>query len=98
MPIPEQILNQMKCCLSNDGHIVIEPVLLTCGANACKQCVNLSSEEMMKCFSCNEKHAKKNFLNSSINTFVETSVKSFLAELFQDLNFKLNTTIEASKG
>jgi hypothetical protein len=33
MPIPEAILNQMKCCFFNDGHIAIEPIIASCGGN-----------------------------------------------------------------
>jgi hypothetical protein len=39
MPIPEAILNQMKCCLFNDVHIAIEPILVSCGSSVCKKCV-----------------------------------------------------------
>ena len=98
MPLPELILKQMKCCVNDDGHIVIEPFLLTCGGNACKDCVDKSHEEMIFCFFCNEKHEKKNILNSPKNLIVETMVKSFSTDLFQDLNQKLESTIEASTG
>ena len=39
MPIPEAILNQIKCCFLNDGHIAVEPIYVNCGAHACKKCV-----------------------------------------------------------
>jgi hypothetical protein len=34
MAIPDQVLNLMKCCFSNDGHIAIEPIPVSCGATA----------------------------------------------------------------
>ena len=47
MPIPGNILKQIKCCLYDDGHIVNEPVVLKCGANACKKCVSDSIDGNM---------------------------------------------------
>ena len=98
MPIPELLLKQMKCCVTKDGHIVIEPFLLKCGGNACQQCVKESFQKMIFCYFCNEKHEKENILNSPKNLIAETMVKSFLTDLFQDVNQKLESTIEASKG
>jgi hypothetical protein len=37
--ISETLLNQIKCCSPTDGHITIEPILLKCGGNICKQCI-----------------------------------------------------------
>ena len=71
MPIQENILNQMICCLNTDGHIVCEPILLKCGANACKQCVVESTNSSMKCFNCNENHEKNDVSNAPINKMVE---------------------------
>jgi hypothetical protein len=40
MPIPEEILKGLKCCLSEDGHFIYEPVSLKCGGNPCRKCIN----------------------------------------------------------
>jgi hypothetical protein len=98
MPIPEDILKQMKCCLSDDGHIVHEPVLLNCGANACIKCVNDLTITKIKCCSCNGTHEKNDLLNAPKNKFVESFTLSFLPDLFHDLNAKLKTTDELLKG
>ena len=93
MPVPEIILNQMKCGLSNDGHIVTEPILLKCGANACKICIN--QNEIFKCFSCNE---KKDYLNSTIDKMVVHVFDLFLNDLCQDLHKKFEITFSLLKG
>jgi hypothetical protein len=98
MPIPEDILKQMKCCLSDDGHIVIEPIVLKCGSNACKQCANNSNESMFKCFKCMEYHEINFLLNAPKNKKVESLIHSFLPDLFKDLKNKLNSTAELLKG
>jgi hypothetical protein len=95
---PENILKQMKCGLSNDGHVVAnEPILLKCGANARKSCV-LNQIEIFECFSCNENHERKDYLNSTIDKMVEHVFDLFLKDLFQDLNKNLETMVSLLKG
>ncbi len=57
--MPEDIFNQMKCCLCDDGHIVVEPVFLKCCFNACKKCITNSTVALIPCFGCNNTHEKK---------------------------------------
>ena len=52
MPIPEDLLDQIKCCLNEDGHIVHDPVLLKCGYNACKKCCSDPVVSTFKCLRC----------------------------------------------
>jgi hypothetical protein len=98
MPIPENILKQIKCCLYDDGHIVHEPVLFKCGANACKKCVSDSIDDKIKCFFCNDQHKKKDLLNATNNKMVESVITLFLDDLFHDLNKKLESTTVLLKG
>ncbi len=98
MPIPENILKQIKCCLYDDGHIVNEPVLLKCGANACKKCVSDSIGGKIKCFFCNDQHEKKDLLNAANNKMVESVITLFLDDLFHDLNKKLESKTVLLKG
>jgi hypothetical protein len=92
MPIPEDILNQIKCCLNDDGHFVQEPILLKCGANACKKCVLYSTNSILKCYSCNLNHEKNDFINSPINKMVESVINLFSTDLFQYLEEKIEYT------
>jgi hypothetical protein len=98
MPIPETLLNQMSCCLYDDGHFVHEPLVLKCGFNACKKCIIGSSVTRIKCFGCYGEHEKKDLLNSANNKFVESFIQSFLSDLFQDLRTKLQSTADLLKG
>jgi hypothetical protein len=98
MPIPENILNQMICCLNTDGHIVNEPILLKCGANACKKCVIESTNSAMKCFNCNENHEKNDITNAPINKMVEYVIQLNLNDLFQNLKARLEFTTSTLKG
>jgi hypothetical protein len=71
MPIAEEVLNVMRCCLLNDGHIAIEPILLSCGAIGCKQCILRSNNEEIDCYSCKGKHRTENFKNTPVIKQVE---------------------------
>jgi hypothetical protein len=98
MPIPEKILNQMRCCFSDDGHIVQEPLLLKCGLNACKKCVDNSATATLNCFGCNGTHDKKDFIDAPIVKIVDSLIHSFLDDLFEDLEDKLKSTCDLLKG
>ena len=98
MPIPENILNAIRCCLSDDGHIVIEPVVLKCGLNACKKCVDDSKLTTIQCFGCGENHEKKDYINAPISNSIMIFIKVYLGDLFEDLKVKLKSTSELLKG
>jgi hypothetical protein len=98
MPIPEAILNQMKCCFFNDGHIAIEPILASCGGNICKKCVIDSKEEAIKCFGCNESHKKGDLLKAPINKLAESMVYSYLNDLFEYMELTLEKCSASVKG
>ena len=82
MPIPEEVLNGMKCCLFNDGHIAIDPILVSCGATGCKQCLLRSNIEEIDCYSCKRKHRKQDLINTPVIKQVENLVKSYVSDLF----------------
>ena len=83
MPLHEDILNQLKCCAFDDGHIAIEPVLVKCGANACKECIKTSKEDVIICYNCNGTHETKDLINSPINKLSESMVKIYMNDLLE---------------
>jgi hypothetical protein len=97
MPLPETLLNQMKCCLENDGHIAIEPIVLKCGKNACKKCIVDSKEEIVKCYGCNGQHGKKEVVDQKISSLGETLLHTFLNDLLDYVDQKLEKSAEALK-
>ena len=50
MPISNECLNHLNCCLHDGDHFCIQPVLLKCRANACKQCILELKEEKIMLF------------------------------------------------
>jgi hypothetical protein len=88
MPIPEALLNQIKCCLNEDGHIVHDPVVLKCSYNACKKCCSDLVVSTVECLRCHTIYNKNGLLNANNNKAIESIIKLFLNDLFQDLNLK----------
>ena len=98
MPIPEEVLNVMKCCFLNDGHIAIEPILVGCGAIGCKQCVLRSNIEEIDCNSCKEKHRTNDLKNIPVIKPYENLVKSYVSDLFEYVKVNLDKTASSLEG
>jgi hypothetical protein len=98
MPITEAILNQIKCCFSDDGHIAIEPIQVSCGDIGCKKCLIDSEEEEINCFSCNEDHKKSVALKGPINKVAEPLVQTFLNDLFDYVETCIKKCSASIKG
>ena len=80
MPITSAIKKQLKCCLVEDFHLAIEPILLKCGGNACKECISSSNETSFYCFNCDNVHEKIELKEAPINKIVESVMQYFLSE------------------
>jgi hypothetical protein len=98
MPIPEEVLNEIKCCLLNDGHIAIEPILVSCGAIGCKQCILRSDIEEIDCYSCRGKHRTQELKNTPVIKKVENLVKSYFSDLFEYVKENLDKTASSLEG
>ena len=98
MPIPDEVLNVMKCCLLNDGHIAIEPIPVSCGALGCKQCLLRSDIEEIDCYSCKGKHRKQDLINIPVFKSFEHLVKSYVSDLFEYVQGILDKTASLLEG
>jgi hypothetical protein len=98
MPIPEEVLNGMKCSLLNDGHIPIEPILVSCGATGCKQCLLRSNIEEIDCYSCKGKHKWQDLKNTPVIKSVENLVKSYVSDLFEYVKVNFDKTASLLEG
>ena len=87
-------MKQINCCLSDDNHIVIEPVIFKCGGNACKQCVDDIQGLSVKCFNCKKNHHKNDLkkmpLNSTMKILIE---KPFFKDVVAQMKSKLNVVL-----
>ena len=98
MPTSKEISKQIVCCLTKDGHVVEEPILLKCGGNACKKCILNSNEKFIRCFSCEDRHEQNDLIDAKINDTAELIINSPLGNLFEDLNSKLKAIKIELKG
>jgi hypothetical protein len=99
MPIPDDILKGLKCCLSEDGHYIYEPISLKCGANACRKCIHKDLERnKTKCYNCMDFHDKQDYRNFGVNIMVKNVINLFLNDLILDLEDKLRLTEQELKG
>ena len=98
--IREEISRQVKWGLSwiDDDHFVTEPMLLPCGDNACKNCIEDVNELEKECNHCKTIH-KKDDLNKAVpNIAVKLLMKSYLKELNDELDVKVKHVIESMEG
>lgn len=89
--IPDYVLNEIKCCLHEDQHILLEPVLLKCGGNACKGCIDDHTKSSFKCFKCNLTHDKIDFIENK-------SIESLIRFVMKDLSKNLDHEIKSMKS
>ena len=96
MPIHEILLKSIKCCITKDEHIVVDPKLVTeCQNSACKQCILDSKEENIYCYACKNKHDKTKLIDAPANKFTADLVKSLLNELFEYVDEKLKESFDS---
>jgi hypothetical protein len=98
MPLAEEVLNEIKCCFSNDDHIAIEPILVSCGATGCKQCLLVSKIEEIFCLSCRGKHKTQDFKNTPVIKQVEDLINSHISDLFEYVKVNLDKTASLLEG
>ena len=95
MHISEDIL---KCCFFNDGHIAVEPILVSCGATGCKECITALNAEEIDCYSCKGKHSVNDLKNTPIIRAFESLVKSNINDLFEYAKGNLEKSFNLLKG
>ena len=50
--LTKEFLNELECKVSDDGHIVNDPICLPCGYSACRRCYEIRKF----CLDCKEEH------------------------------------------
>ena len=88
----EEIREQITCCVKNDGHIVHEPLHMSCcGLNACRECIKNLSDFEFVCKKCDKTQNKKHLLDQTVNISAEHLVKVYLKDLYKELKEKQPT-------
>ena len=92
MSIPDYVLNQIKCCSNceDKNHVLIEPVLLKSGGNACKECIN----DSFKCLHCNSIHSNHDLTECKS---AESLIRYFMKDLSDHLDVEIHSTKDLLK-
>lgn len=96
MNISDSLLKTLKCCLSIDdshSHIVKDAHILSCGGNACKQCLDLINGNLqsIKCKYCLQTHTllESKYENPIVNNLIETFSNDLIEIVRKDFNESL---------
>jgi hypothetical protein len=97
----EEIKIQLKCSISISDeyeHFVYEPILLICGHNGCKSCIETVRETKIRCRHCMVEYSKEDTQIMQINQKIQSLIKSNWKELNDELDINLKKTIESMNG
>jgi hypothetical protein len=97
MNISDSLLKTLKCCLSIDdshSHIVKNAIILSCGGNACKQCLDTINGNLqsVKCKYCLQTHTllESKYENPIVNNLIETFSNDLIDIVRKDFNDSLS--------
>ena len=74
---------ELECAISNDRHIVLDPVVLGCSHLCCRDCLIGKKSELNKCNVCSQ--------IVDANMFTEVNPKSMLA---QNIRLKIDSLLK----
>ena len=92
--IPEKILKNCFCSLENNTHFLNEPLLLPCGHNACKNCINTKNE--LKCNKCQTINTNNGNLTRS--TTSEDLIEMYVEDLLLKVEERFKISFESFKS
>lgn len=81
----------ITCCLSYDSHMVNDSLILKCGGNCCKSCVDSQISEYFKCGYCKMIHHKGILKEKIKNPIVDLFLRSNRSNLIVDVKEKLKS-------
>jgi hypothetical protein len=92
MALPDYI-EVIYCKFSSDNHVSHDPILLPCGASACRTCYSVTK----KCSKCNTVHLiKQNDMQT--HSLTNDLIKAYIDELDKDIVQKLTSSLDIVKG
>lgn len=91
----EVLIKKLKCCLGKDtDHFAIDSLLLQCGGNACKCCIELLYKSVVICEHCKQQHSKDDIKTAIPDLKAEYFIKEmFLEDIQKKLNEKVNEIV-----
>jgi hypothetical protein len=88
----------IKCCFSNNCHVIKDTRIFACGGNCCSKCINECFKDDITCYHCNQTHNLDYLKNSFSNPLVDAIVNSFSNDFLKELKEKFQILVDSSKG
>ena len=91
-------LDEFRCCLSDDKHFIIQPIILTkCGHSACKDCFSKDNQTFFKCKIC-EVVSEFEFTVPQVSAALKIAIKFMYDKMFQALENETRSKINDLKS
>jgi hypothetical protein len=82
--ISNQILEELRCSLSDDRHFMIDPIPLSkCGHSACKNCLPKKKFNSVKCKTCGVTTTDEDFSKINVSRGLQQTLKLCLGNIFE---------------
>ena len=94
----EEVLEELKCALSDEQHFSIQPITLTkCGHSVCKNCLPVDTNEPIKCKICNLVTIQ-DYRNIEISKGSRQALRMCLDDIFSILEKELSYKFDELKS
>jgi hypothetical protein len=94
--ILRQLLEMIKCAVSDDEHIYKEPVSLSCGHYICRSCIP-ASDDKISCRICGDENIN-NLRSSKVSAIAQFSIQSNLEKLISLTKQELRNFFQQLQG
>jgi hypothetical protein len=82
--IPNQILEELRCSISDDRHFMIDPIPLSkCGHSVCKNCLPKKKFNSVKCKTCGVTTTDEDFSKIKVSRGLQQTLKLCLGNIFE---------------
>lgn len=92
-----ETLESVQCAISEDKHIVMCPLGLSCGHTICKKCIPQDQNTQILCIICNEIN-ENNLARSKELSGIKSLIKQNLNALFSIVESKIKISYDEFKS
>jgi hypothetical protein len=97
MSITNEVFQTLVCSVDDEEeHIIEDPILLPCGHNACRKCIDNKNGKPIECFfdDCNKVYRFDETFQMSNNKTIEALIKNYLKDLYNIMHDRVKETFD----